>query len=408
MGSVERIQNVAKRVAKWHRAGHQVVVVPSAMAGETNRLLGLANDLSDNVDPRELDMLAATGEQASSALLAIALQAQGIDARSYTGWQVPVKTDSAFTKARIKEIDGSRIQGDLDAGKVIIVTGFQGIDPNGHITTLGRGGSDTSAVAIAAAIGAEQCLIFTDVDGVYTTDPRVVPEARRMSVISFEEMLEMASLGSKVLQIRAVEFAGKYKVPLRVLSSLTDPEIPVEEEIISGTLITIEEDPSMEAAVVSGIAFSRDEAKITILGVPDRPGIAYGILGPIADANIDVDMIIQNQSVDGTTDFSFTVNRAGFKQAIKVINEVVLKNIDAREVITDDKVCKVSIVGIGMHSHAGVASKMFSTLSNEGVNIQMISTSEIKTSVLIEDKYMELAVRALHQAFDLGNNTTEE
>ncbi|PMC16235.1 aspartate kinase [Oligella urethralis] len=408
MGSIERIQNVAKRVAKWHRAGHQVVVVPSAMAGETNRLLGLAAELSDMPDPRELDMLAATGEQASSALLALALQAQGVDARSYTGWQVPVKTDSAYTKARIKEIDGQRILNDLNAGKVVIVTGFQGIDPEGHITTLGRGGSDTSAVAIAAAIKADQCLIFTDVDGVYTTDPRVVPEARRMNVISFEEMLEMASLGSKVLQIRAVEFAGKYKVPLRVLSSLTDPEIPVEEEIVSGTLITIEEDPSMEAAVVSGIAFSRDEAKITILGVPDRPGIASGILSPIADANIDVDMIIQNQSVDGTTDFSFTVNRSGFKQAIKVINEVVLKNVNAREVITDDKVCKVSIVGIGMHSHAGVASKMFSTLAEEGVNIQMISTSEIKTSVLIEDKYMELAVRALHKVFGLDQETTDE
>lgn len=408
MGSIERIQNVAKRVAKWHRAGHQVVVVPSAMAGETNRLLGLAAELSDMPDPRELDMLAATGEQASSALLALALQAQGVDARSYTGWQVPVKTDSAYTKARIKEIDGQRILNDLNADKVVIVTGFQGIDPEGHITTLGRGGSDTSAVAIAAAIKADQCLIFTDVDGVYTTDPRVVPEARRMNVISFEEMLEMASLGSKVLQIRAVEFAGKYKVPLRVLSSLTDPEIPVEEEIVSGTLITIEEDPSMEAAVVSGIAFSRDEAKITILGVPDRPGIASGILSPIADANIDVDMIIQNQSVDGTTDFSFTVNRSGFKQAIKVINEVVLKNVNAREVITDDKVCKVSIVGIGMHSHAGVASKMFSTLAEEGVNIQMISTSEIKTSVLIEDKYMELAVRALHKVFGLDQETTDE
>ena len=406
MGSVERIQNVATRVAKWHKAGHQVVVVPSAMAGETNRLLGLANELSERPDPRELDMLAATGEQASSALLALALQAEGVNARSYTGWQVPVKTDSAFSKARIKEIDGTRIKTDLDAGKVIIVTGFQGIDPNGHITTLGRGGSDTSAVAIAAAIGADQCLIFTDVDGVYTTDPRVVPEARRMSVISFEEMLEMASLGSKVLQIRAVEFAGKYKVPLRVLSSLTDPDIPVEEEIMSGTLITIEEDPSMEAAVVSGIAFSRDEAKITILGVADRPGIAFGILGPIADANIDVDMIIQNQSVDGTTDFSFTVNRAGYKDAIDVINNVVLKSIDAREVITDNNVCKVSIVGIGMHSHAGVASKMFNTLATEGVNIQMISTSEIKTSVLIEDKYMELAVRALHKAFDLDEDTT--
>lgn len=408
MGSVERIQNVAKRIAKWHKAGHQVVVVPSAMAGETNRLLGLANELSDHPNPRELDMLASTGEQASSALLAMALQAQGIKARSYTGWQVPVNTDSAFTKARIKSIDPTRIKADLDAGKVVIVTGFQGIDPDGHITTLGRGGSDTSAVAIAASLEADQCLIFTDVDGVYTTDPRVVPEARRMQVITFEEMLEMASLGSKVLQIRAVEFAGKYKVPLRVLSSLTDPELPVEEEIVSGTLITIEEDPKMEAAVVSGIAFSRDEAKITIVGVPDRPGIAYGILGPIADANIDVDMIIQNQSVDGTTDFSFTVNRSGYKDAVDVINNVVLKNIDAREVVTDDKVCKVSIVGIGMHSHAGVASKMFSTLYEEGVNIQMISTSEIKTSVLIEDKYMELAVRALHQAFGLDKDATTE
>ena len=407
MGSIERIQNVAKRVAKWHAAGHQVVVVPSAMSGETNRLLGLAGELSPDADRRELDMLASTGEQASSALLAIALQAQGVPARSYTGWQVPVKTDSAFTKARIKSIDDKRIRADLDSGKVVIVTGFQGIDPDGHITTLGRGGSDTSAVAVAAALKADECLTFTDVDGVYTTDPRVVPEARRMNVVSFEEMLEMASLGSKILQIRAVEFAGKYKVPLRVLSSLTDPLIPVEEEKNSGTLITFEEDSKMEAALVSGIAFSRDEAKITLLGVPDKPGVAFAILGPVADANIDIDMIIQNQSVDGTTNFSFTVARNDHKRALDVINQVVIPQTGAREVISDQKVGKVSIVGIGMRSHAGVASLMFRTLAEEGVNIQMISTSEIKTSVLIEDKYLELAVRALHKAFGLDGNPAE-
>ena len=407
MGSVERIQNVAKRVAKWHAAGHQVIVVPSAMSGETNRLLGLAKELSDMPDPREVDMLASTGEQASSALLALALQAQGVQARSYTGWQVPVKTDSAFGKARITSIDDQRVRADLDAGKVVIVTGFQGIDPDGHITTLGRGGSDTSAVAMAAALKADECLIFTDVDGVYTTDPRVVPEARRMNVVSFEEMLEMASLGSKVLQIRSVEFAGKYKVPVRVLSSLTDPLIPILEEKNSGTLITFEEDSKMEAALVSGIAFSRDEAKITLLGVPDKPGVAFAILGPVADANIDIDMIIQNQSVDGTTDFSFTVNRNDFKRTLDVIQKTILPNTGAREVITDEKVCKVSIVGIGMRSHAGVASLMFRTLAEEGVNIQMISTSEIKTSVLIQDKYMELAVRALHKAFGLDGNPAE-
>ncbi len=401
MGSIERITNVAKRVAKWHAAGHQVVVVPSAMSGETNRLLGLAKEISETPDGRELDMLAATGEQASSALLALALQAQGLKARSYAGWQVPVRTDSAFTKARIKSIDDKRIKADLNEGRVVIVTGFQGIDPDGHITTLGRGGSDTSAVAVAAAIGADECLIYTDVDGVYTTDPRVVAEARRLSVISFEEMLEMASLGSKVLQIRSVEFAGKYKVPLRVLSSLTDPAIPLQEEKNSGTLITFEEDSKMESAVISGIAFSRDEAKLTLLGVPDKPGIAFSILGPVAKANIDVDMIIQNQSVDGTTDFSFTVNRNDFKRASELLTDAILPAVGAREVVTDDKVCKVSIVGIGMRSHAGVASLMFSTLAKEGVNIQMISTSEIKTSVLIEDKYMELAVRALHKAFGL-------
>lgn len=407
MGSVERIKNVAKRVAKWHNAGHQVVVVPSAMSGETNRLLGLAKEISELPDGRELDMLAATGEQASSALLALALQAEGIKARSFTGWQVPVKTDSSFTKARIKSIDDKRVKAELDSGRVVIVTGFQGIDPDGHITTLGRGGSDTSAVAIAAAVGADECLIYTDVDGVYTTDPRVVPEARRLSVISFEEMLEMASLGSKVLQIRSVEFAGKYKVPLRVLSSLTDPAIALQEEKNSGTLITFEEDSKMESAVISGIAFSRDEAKLTLLGVPDKPGVAYAILGPVAKANIDVDMIIQNQSVDGTTDFSFTVNRAEFKRATELLTDTILPAVGAREVLTDDKVCKVSIVGIGMRSHAGVASQMFSTLAKEGVNIQMISTSEIKTSVLIDDKYMELAVRALHKAFGLDQEVEQ-
>jgi len=401
MGSVERIQNVARRVAKWHAAGHQVVVVPSAMAGETNRLLGLAKAISAQPDPRELDMLAATGEQGSSALLAIALQAQSVAARSYAGWQVPVRTDSVYSKARIRSIDSQRIRTDLDAGRVVIVTGFQGVDDEGHITTLGRGGSDTSAVAVAAAMNASECLIFTDVDGVYTTDPRVVPEARSMGVISFEEMLEMASLGSKVLQIRSVEFAGKYRVPVRVLSSLTDPDIPLEVESTSGTLITFEDDQKMETAVVSGIAFSRDEAKFTLVGVPDTPGVAYAILGPVAAINIDVDMILQNQSIHGTTDFSFTVHRNDFARAHALLTEQVGPAAGARDIAADDKVCKVSIVGIGMRSHAGVASLMFRTLSEEGINIQMISTSEIKTSVVINDKYMELAVRALHKAFGL-------
>lgn len=407
MGSVERIQNVARRVAKWHAAGHQVVVVPSAMSGETNRLLGLAKEISPQPDARELDMLAATGEQASSALLAMALMSQGVAARSYAGWQVPVRTDSSFTKARIKSIDDARIRADLDAGRVVIVTGFQGIDEEGNITTLGRGGSDTSAVAVAAAMKAKECLIFTDVDGVYTTDPRVVPEARRMSVVSFEEMMEMASLGSKVLQIRSVEFAGKYHVPVRVLSSLTDPLIPLEEEMVSGTLITFEEDQKMEAAVVSGIAFSRDEAKVTLLAVPDTPGVAYSILGPVAAANIDVDMILQNQSVQGTTDFSFTVNRNDFARTLDLLNNQIGPAVGATQIVSDDKVCKVSIVGIGMRSHVGVASLMFRTLSEEGINIQMISTSEIKTSVIINDKYMELAVRALHKAFGLDQDNTQ-
>ena len=401
MGSVERIKNVARRVAKWHAAGHQVVVVPSAMSGETNRLLGLAREISAMPDGRELDMIAATGEQASSGLLALALQAQGLKARSYAGWQVPVQTDSAYTKARITSIDDVRIRADLDAGYVVVVTGFQGVDEGGNITTLGRGGSDTSAVAVAAALKADECLIYTDVDGVYTTDPRVEPDARRLSVISFEEMLEMASLGSKVLQIRSVEFAGKYRVPTRVLSSLTDPDMSLDEEMKSGTLITFEEDEKMEAAVVSGIAFSRDEAKVTLLGVPDKPGVAYAILGKVADANIDVDMIVQNQSVAGTTDFSFTVNRNEFVRTLDLLKSTVAPAVGAREIISDDKVAKVSIVGIGMRSHAGVASLMFRTLAEEGINIQMISTSEIKTSVLIGDKYMELAVRALHKAFGL-------
>lgn len=401
MGSVERIKNVARRVAKWRNAGHQVVVVPSAMSGETNRLLGLAREIQKDPDPRELDMLASTGEQASVALLSMALQDIGVAARSYTGWQVPVHTDSSYTKARIKSIDDVRVRKDLDAGKVVIITGFQGVDSENNITTLGRGGSDTSAVAVAAALSAKECLIYTDVDGVYTTDPRVVPEAKRLGVVSFEEMLEMASLGSKVLQIRSVEFAGKYRLPVRVLSSLTDPLISLDDEMRSGTLITFEEDEKMETAVVSGIAFSRDEAKLTLVAVPDKPGIAYQILGPIAAANIDVDVIVQNQSIDGTTDFSFTVNRVEFKRAMDVLQNTVLPAVGAREIVSDESVCKVSIVGIGMRSHVGIASLMFETLAQEGINIQMISTSEIKTSVIIQDKYMELAVRALHKAFGL-------
>ena len=405
MGSTERIRNVAKRVAKWSRAGHQMVVVPSAMSGETNRLLALAKELApakaDDAYHRELDQLAATGEQASSALLAIALQAEGLASVSYAGWQVAIKTNSAYTKARIESIDDARVRADLASGKVVIITGFQGVDGQGHVTTLGRGGSDTSAVAVAAALKAQECLIYTDVDGVYTTDPRVVPEARRLKTVSFEEMLEMASLGSKVLQIRSVEFAGKYKVPLRVLSSFTPWDIDLQEEAKSGTLISFEEDENMEQAVVSGIAFNRDEAKISLLGVPDTPGIASQILGAVAQANIEVDMIIQNVSHEGKTDFSFTVHRNDFARAIDLLKSVVAAKLGAREVIGDAKICKVSIVGIGMRSHVGVASKMFRALSEEGINIQMISTSEIKTSVVIDEKYMELAVRALHKAFDL-------
>jgi aspartate kinase len=405
MGSTERIRNVAKRVAKWARAGHQMVVVPSAMSGETNRLLGLAKELApattSDAYSRELDMLASTGEQASSALLAIALQAEGMASVSYAGWQVPIKTNSAYTKARIESIDDAKVRADLAAGKVVIVTGFQGMDEQGNITTLGRGGSDTSAVAVAVAMKAKECLIYTDVDGVYTTDPRVVPEARRLHTVSFEEMLEMASMGSKVLQIRSVEFAGKYRMPLRVLSSFTPWDIDIVEEAASGTLISFEDDEHMEQAIVSGIAFNRDEAKISVLGVPDKPGIAYQILGAVADANIEVDVIIQNISKDGKTDFSFTVNRGDYARAVDLLKTKVLPHLGAQEVVGDTKICKVSIVGIGMRSHVGVASKMFRCLSEEGINIQMISTSEIKTSVVIDEKYMELAVRALHKVFDL-------
>jgi aspartate kinase len=408
MGSTERISMVAKRVAKWARAGHQMVVVPSAMSGETNRLLGLAKELSPakpgDAYNRELDMLASTGEQASSALLAIALQAEGLEAVSYAGWQVAIKTNSAYTKARIESIDDKKIRADLNAGRVVIVTGFQGVDELGNITTLGRGGSDTSAVAVAAALKADECLIYTDVDGVYTTDPRVVPEARRLHTVSFEEMLEMASMGSKVLQIRSVEFAGKYKVKMRVLSSFTPWDIDINEEATSGTLITFEEDEQMEQAIVSGIAFNRDEAKISVLGVPDKPGIAYKIVGAVADANIEVDMIIQNVSKDGKTDFSFTVHRNDFAKAMDLLKTTLVPQLGAQEVIGDAKICKVSIVGIGMRSHVGIASKMFHSLSEEGINIQMISTSEIKTSVVIDEKYMELAVRALHKAFGLDQS----
>jgi len=411
MGSTERIRSVAMRVAKWVHAGHQLVVVPSAMSGETNRLLGMAKELLPGASSpqalRELDALAATGEQVSVGLLALALQAQGLQAVSYGGWQVPIHTDSSFTKARITRIDDTRVRADLAAGKVVVITGFQGIDDDGNVTTLGRGGSDTSAVAVAAAMQADECLIYTDVDGVYTTDPRIVPEARRLASISFEEMLEMASLGSKVLQIRSVEFAGKYRVPLRVLSSFTPWDIPLDEEARSGTLITFEEDEKMEQAVVAGIAFNRDEAKISLIGVLDKPGIAYSILGPVADANIDIDVIIQNVAHDGRTDFSFTVHRNDYLRTMDVIKTQVLPHTGAGELRGDAKICKVSIVGIGMRSHVGVASKMFRTLSQEGINIQMITTSEIKTSVVLDEKYMELAVRALHKAFDLDREADE-
>ncbi|MBU1264958.1 MAG: aspartate kinase [Gammaproteobacteria bacterium] len=392
VANVERIRAVAERVAKFKMLGHQVVVVLSAMSGETNRLIALAKQIQASPDPRELDMMVSTGEQVTIALLAMALKDLGLKAKSYTGAQVRILTDNAHTKARILSIDEARMRADLDSGHVLVVAGFQGVDEQGNITTLGRGGSDTTGVALAAALKADECQIYTDVDGVYTTDPRIVPEARRLKTITFEEMLEMASLGSKVLQIRSVEFAGKYKVKLRVLSSFQDEG--------DGTLITFEENNTMEQAVISGIAFNRDEAKITVVGVPDHPGIAYQILGPVADANIDIDMIVQNVSHENTTDFTFTVHRNDFEKAMGIV-KATATSIGAREVTGDDKIAKVSIVGVGMRSHVGIARKMFETLSKENINLQMISTSEIKISVVVEDKYMELAVRALHQAFEL-------
>jgi aspartate kinase len=392
VGSAERIKNVARRVAKWRSRGYQMIVVVSAMAGETNRLIALANEVQSQPDPRELDVIISTGEQVTIALLSMALIEAGLKARSYTAMQVRIVTDSAHTRARIVSIDEDRIRADLEAGYVVVVAGFQGVDEKGNITTLGRGGSDTTGVALAAALKAEECQIYTDVDGVYTTDPRIVPEARRLSTVTFEEMLEMASLGSRVLQIRSVEFAGKYKVRLRVLSSF--------EEESEGTLITFEEDENMEQAIISGIAFNRDEAKITILGVPDRPGIAYQILGPIGDATVDVDMIVQNVGHDGMTDFSFTVHRNDYQKTLKLL-EPIVKHIQASGIVSGDRIAKVSVVGVGMRSHAGIASTMFRTLAEEGINIEMISTSEIKISVVIDEKYMELAVRVLHRAFAL-------
>jgi len=393
VGTTERIKQVANRIARFRAAGNQLVVVVSAMSGETNRLIGLAKEIQFDPDPRELDVVVSTGEQVTIGLLCMALLGSGVKAKSYTGAQVRILTDSAFTKARIRKIDEERMRADLAEGTVVVVAGFQGTDEEGNVTTLGRGGSDTTGVALAAALKADECQIYTDVDGVYTTDPRIVPEARRLKSITFEEMLEMASLGSKVLQIRSVEFAGKYKVRLRVLSSF--------EEEGEGTLITFEDDKKMEQAVISGIAFNRDEAKITVMGVPDRPGIAYAILGPIGDANIDVDMIIQNASVNGTTDLSFTVHWNEYQKALDVLNKQVKDHIKAADIRGDNKICKVSMVGVGMRTHAGIASQMFRTLAEEGINIQMISTSEIKISVVIDEKYMELAVRTLHKAFGL-------
>jgi aspartate kinase len=393
VGSTERIKNVARRVAKFHAQGNQVVVVVSAMSGETNRLIALAKEIQENPDPREMDVIVSTGEQVSIALLSMALMELNVKAKSYTGAQVKILTDSAHNKARILKIDEDQIRADLEAGHVVVVAGFQGVDDTGSITTLGRGGSDTTGVALAAALNADECQIYTDVDGIYTTDPRIVPEARRLKTVTFEEMLEMASLGSKVLQLRSVEFAGKYRVKLRVLSSF--------KENGEGTLITYEENKKMEQAVISGIAFNRDEAKITVLGVPDHPGIAYQILGPVADANIDVDMIIQNVGHDGLTDFSFTVHRREYENTMNILRDKIQPHIGARDVIGGDRIAKVSVVGVGMRSHAGIASKMFRVLAEEGINIQMIGTSEIKVSVVVDEKYMELAVRVLHKAFDL-------
>jgi aspartate kinase len=395
VGTIERIKHVAQRVKRHRDAGDDIVVVVSAMSGETNRLIGLAAEISDAPSPREMDVLVSTGEQVTIALLCLALQEIGCDARSYTGAQVHILTDSAHSKARIMDIDHARVCADIKAGRVVVVAGFQGVDERGDITTLGRGGSDTTAVAMAAALDADECQIFTDVDGVYTTDPRVEPKARKLDHITFEEMLEMASLGSKVLQIRSVEFAGKYNVPLRVLSSFEDGG--------EGTLISLE-DEVVEAAKISGIAFNRDEAKLTIRGVPDHPGVAYQILGPIGEANVEVDMIVQNIANDGTTDFTFTVNRTDYNKALEIL-EQVSSALGARQVVGDDKIVKLSLVGVGMRSHAGIAAKMFETLSNEGINIQMISTSEIKISVVVDEKYLELGVRALHDAFELAGES---
>ena len=396
VANVERIQAVAKRVCKGVRAGHRMVVVLSAMSGETNRLSALANEIVPRPPARELDVLLSTGEQVTIALLSMALQACGCPARSYTGAQVHILTDSVHSKARIRKIEGKKVHRDLDQGNVVVIAGFQGADEHGNITTLGRGGSDTTAVAMAAALEADECQIFTDVDGVYTTDPRVVPGARRLERITYEEMLEMASLGAKVLQIRAVEFASKYRVPLRVLSSF--------EETATGTLITAE-DQSVEEPLISGIAFSRNEAELTMLGVPDHPGVAYGILGPIADANIEVDMIVQNIAADGTTDFTFTVAREAYEQALEVLRKTAAE-FGAKQVKGDIHIAKISLVGVGMRSHAGIASRMFQTLAQERINIRMISTSEIKVSVVVDEKYLELGVRALHDAFELQDKKT--
>ena len=398
VGSIERIEQVADKVASFRADGHSVVVVVSAMSGETNRLIGLAQEIHERPAPREMDVLVSTGEQVTTALLSMALNKRGVKAKSYNGSQVRILTDDAHTKARIREIDDERLHADLEQGYVIVVAGFQGVDENGNITTLGRGGSDTTAVALAAALDAAECQIYTDVDGVYTTDPRVVDGARRLSHITFEEMLEMASMGSKVLQIRAVEFAGKYQVPLRVLHSFQEGP---------GTLITIEDDSKMETPTIAGIAFNRDEAKLTIEGVPDMPGVAYHILGPIGEANIEVDVILQNVSHDNTTDFTFTVARGELERAEEVLNKVA-QEINARKVSSDNKIAKVSVVGVGMRSHAGVASQMFQTLAEVGINIQMITTSEIKISVIIEEKFLELAVRSLHSSFELEKEPSDE
>ena len=410
MGSIDRIKNVAKRVKRWHDNGHQVVVVVSAMSGETNRLIDLARQISTQPDPREYDQMVSTGEQVSISLLAMAIKELGIGARSMTGRQVAFKTDNAHNKARIESIDDKNIREQLDAGNIVIVAGFQGIDEEGNATTLGRGGSDTTGVAIAAALGADECQIYTDVDGVYTTDPRVTSKAKKLEKITFEEMLEMASLGSKILQIRSVEFAGKYGVPLRVLSSFdenTDGSFDQEFQDNVGTLITIDEGDNMEQAIISGIAFNRDEAKILVRGVPDHPGIASAILSPIGRANIEIDMIVQNLSDNGTTDFTFTVNRTDLDKTLKVLNEEVKDEIGAKEISGNSEVVKVSLVGVGMRSHAGVASLMFQTLAENNINIQMISTSEIKVSVLIQDQHLEKAVKSLHTAFGLDREDGE-